>query len=30
MSNIIIEEAPSSYKMNYSDCVIVEKDKLTE
>ena len=30
MSNIVIEWAPVSYKINYWDCVILEKNKLTE
>jgi len=30
MSNIIIEWAPVWYKVNYWDCVVLEKNKLTE
>ncbi len=30
MSTITIEKAPKSYKINYSDCVILEKNKLSE
>jgi len=30
MSTITIEKAPKSYKINYSDCIVVEKSNLTE
>ena len=30
MSTIIIENAPKNYTMNYSDCIIIKKSKLTD
>jgi hypothetical protein len=30
MATIKVEKAPKSYKLNYSDCIILEKWNLTE
>ncbi|EKD66038.1 MAG: hypothetical protein ACD_49C00067G0024 [uncultured bacterium (gcode 4)] len=30
MATIEIENAPVTYKVSYSDCILIEKDKLSE